>query len=138
MGVAAAVVIVDQHLSAPALSLHAPAGRAEEGRALNEMVGDDDDRTPDEQVERGELGAIVKGQLAAFAEGLRDDRERSIWTRRLTAHEPESLASLGKEYGVSKERIRQVEARIKKRLRDHLTRELGEEIAFEFDVPDRD
>jgi RNA polymerase sigma-32 factor len=132
------VVIVDQHLSAPALSLHAPAGGADEGRALNEIVGDDDDRTPDEQVERGELGAIVKAQLAAFAEGLRDDRERSIWTRRLTAQEPESLASLGEEYGVSKERIRQVEARIKKRLRDHLTRELGEEIAFEFDVPDRD
>jgi RNA polymerase sigma-32 factor len=132
------VVIVDQHLSAPALSLHAPAGRAEEGRALNEIVGDDDDFTPDQQVERGELGAIVKGQLAAFAEGLRDDRERAIWTRRLTAQEPESLASLGEEYGVSKERIRQVEARIKKRLRDHLTRELGEEIAFEFDVPDRD
>ena len=131
-------MIVDQHLSAPALSLHAPAGGADEGRALNELVGDGDEVAPDEQVERSELGAIVKGQLAAFAEGLRDDRERSIWVRRLTAQEPESLASLGEEYGVSKERIRLVEARIKKRLREHLTRELGEEIAFEFDVPDRD
>jgi RNA polymerase sigma-32 factor len=132
------VVIVDRHLSAPALSLHAPTGAGDEGRALAEVVGDSDQHTPEDQVERGELGAMVQQQLAAFAETLRDDRERSIWTRRLTAQEPESLASLGTEYGVSKERIRQVEARIKRRLRDHLTRELGDEIAFDFDVPDKD
>lgn len=132
------VVIIDQHLSAPALSLDAPTGRADDGRALNETVGNADDLTPDERVERGELGSIVARQLSEFAETLRDDRERAIWTRRLTAQDPESLASLGAEYGVSKERIRQVEARIKKRLKEHLIRELGEEIAFEFDVPDAD
>ncbi len=132
------VVIIDQHLSAPALSLDAPAGRADDGRALNETVGNEDALAPDERVERGELGSIVSKQLAEFAETLRDDRERAIWTRRLTAQEPESLAALGAEYDVSKERIRQVEARIKKRLKEHLVRELGEEIAFEFDVPDAD
>ena len=46
-----------------------------------------------------------------------------------------SLAALGERFGVSKERIRQVEARIKARLRDFLADELGDEIAFEFDVP---
>jgi RNA polymerase sigma-32 factor len=56
----------------------------------------------------------------------------------MVAPDPVSLSELGDEFGVSKERIRQVEARIKKRLRAYLEEELGEEIAFEFQVPDRD
>jgi len=42
---------------------------------------------------------------------------------------------LGNRYNVSKERIRQVEARIKRRLKPHLRRELGDEIDFDFTVP---
>jgi len=67
--------------------------------------------------------------------GLRDDRERSIWNERLVAEDPVSLARLGERYGVSKERIRQIEARIRKRLKTHLTAAMGDEIDFEFDVP---
>ena len=36
---------------------------------------------------------------------------------------------------MSKERVRQVEVRIKRRLREFLSHELGDEIDFEFDVP---
>lgn len=128
------IINVDQHLRAPALSLHAPAG-GDEGRALSEVVSEGDARGPDESVERGELGALVSERLSDFSETLRDDRERAIWTDRLTSQDPDSLASLGERFGVSKERIRQVEARIKKRLKAFLTEELGDEIAFEFDVP---
>ncbi|MFT4980085.1 MAG: RNA polymerase sigma-32 factor, partial [Myxococcota bacterium] len=71
-----------------------------------------------------------------FAETLRDDREEAIWTDRLTSGDPVSLSSLGGRFGVSKERIRQIEARIKRRLRAHLTQQMGDEIAFEFDIPE--
>jgi RNA polymerase sigma-32 factor len=129
------VVNVDQHLRAPALSLEAPVG--EEGRALTEIVGDTT-RGPESRVADSELGALVQEKLSVFAETLIDERERVIWDERLTAHEPVSLSDLGDRFGVSKERIRQVEARIKKRLRAFLEDELGEELAFEFDVPDED
>ena len=128
------IVNVDQHLRAPALSLNAPVG-ADEGRMLSYVVSNPSDRGPDEAVERGELGHMVQERLTAFAGTLLDERERSIWTDRLTSQEPDSLAALGERIGVSKERIRQVEARVKKRLREYLTAELGDEIAFEFDVP---
>lgn len=128
------IINVDQHMRAPALSLHAPVG-SEEGRALSEVVASDGASAPDEEVERSELGSLVAQRLAAFAETLRDEREEAIWRDRLTSQDPTSLAALGKQFGVSKERIRQVEARIKARLRDYLTSELGDEIAFEFDVP---
>jgi RNA polymerase sigma-32 factor len=128
------IVVVDRHLSAPALSLHAPAS-GEEGRPLADLVEDEDALLPDEIVERAELGDLVQRGLSSFAATLTDERELAIWHERLTAQEPSSLALLGDRFGVSKERVRQVESRLKKRLKDHLARELGEEIAFEFDVP---
>jgi RNA polymerase sigma-32 factor len=130
------VINVDQHLAAPALSIHAPAGSAE-GRPLSDIIrieGGD----PEEAVGSSELGAMVQGRLKAFAATLDDERERAIWFERLIAQEPISLSDLGARFSVSKERIRQVEARMKRRLREYLTEQLGEEIAFEFSIAGED
>ena len=128
------IINVDQHMRAPAMSLHAPA-RGEEGRSLSEMIPDRGNIGPEEDAARGELGAQIQAELDIFSVGLRDDRERSIWNERLVAEDPISLALLGERYGVSKERIRQIEARIRKRLKAHLTAAMGDELDFEFDVP---
>lgn len=125
---------VDLHMRAPALSLHGPAGDDQDGRTLAEVVPEKGGVSPELAAGRNELGAIVKDKLAVFAEGLTDERERTIWRDRLVAVTPVSLSDLGKRFGVSKERIRQVEARIKKRLRAYLEKELGDEIDFEFNV----
>jgi RNA polymerase sigma-32 factor len=139
LGVAEAEVnAVDQHMRAPALSLHGPAGDDESGRTLAEVVPEKGTVDPETSAASSELGAIVKQKLDAFAKTLLDEREREIWVRRMVSHDPVSLSDLGDEFGVSKERIRQVEARIKKRLRDYLEQELGDEIAFEFQVPEAD
>lgn len=139
LGVAESEVnAVDQHMRAPALSLHGPAGEDEGGRTLAEVVPEKRTIDPESSASSHELGAIVKGKLDTFAATLTDERERTIWERRMIAQDPVSLSELGEEFGVSKERIRQVEARIKKRLRQYLEDELGEEIAFEFQVPGSD
>ena len=39
---------------------------------------------------------------------------------------------LGDKYGVSKERVRQLESKIKTQLKQYLEDELGTDIAFEF------
>lgn len=128
---------VDQHMRAPALSLHAPAGDDDDGRALAEVVAEKDARDPEDQAARQELGHLVREKLDAFAKDhLSDERERVIWEQRLVAADPVSLSQLGEEFGVSKERIRQVEARMKKRLKAYLEEQLGDEIDFEFSVPD--
>ncbi|MCB9742207.1 MAG: sigma-70 family RNA polymerase sigma factor [Alphaproteobacteria bacterium] len=129
---------VDQHLRAPAMSLHAPVGGGDEGRSLADVVSDEATISPMEDVAQHELGAIVREKLNAFAETLDDERERAIWDDRLTSPDPKPLSALGAEFGVSKERIRQVEARMRKRLRAFLQDELGEEIDFEFQVPELD
>jgi len=128
---------VDQHMRAPALSLHAPAGDDDDGRSLSEVVAEKDSRDPEDQAARSELGSLVRDKLDEFArDHLLDERERQIWEQRLVAADPVPLSQLGEEFGVSKERIRQVEARMKKRLKQYLEEQLGDEIDFEFTVPD--
>ncbi|MCA9566443.1 MAG: sigma-70 family RNA polymerase sigma factor [Myxococcales bacterium] len=128
------VTDVDQHMRAPALSLHAPAGEDGEGRSLSEIVPEKVPNDPEVNAARSELGSLVQEKLAAFAETLKDERERMIWERRLVATDPDSLSALGDEFQVSKERVRQLEARIKKRLKAYLEAELGDAIDFEFSV----
>ena len=129
------VIAVDQHMRAPAMSFHAPVG-GEDGRSLAEVVPDHDGRGPEERVAGQQLGALVQEKLAAFALTLEDERERAIWTERLVAADPASLSDLGDRYQVSKERIRQIEVRIKRRLKLYLQEEMGEEIDFDFDIPE--
>jgi RNA polymerase sigma-32 factor len=49
-----------------------------------------------------------------------DDRERLIVEKRILSEDSASLASLGRELGVSRERARQLEARAKKKLAEEL------------------
>jgi RNA polymerase sigma-32 factor len=126
---------VDQHMRAPALSLDAPAGDAADGRTLAEVVPGAPGLNPESTAAANQLGGIVREKLHAFSETLKDDRERTIWSERMVATDPLPLSALGKRFGVSKERVRQLEARMKKRLKTYLEQELGEEIAFEFSTP---
>jgi RNA polymerase sigma-32 factor len=124
---------VDQHMRAPALSLHAPAGDDPEGRTLSEIVPEGTPHDPEDQSARSEFSGLLRDKLARFAaEHVKDERERVIWETRMVATEPISLSELGEQFGVSKERIRQVEARLRKKLKQYLEQELGDEIDFEF------
>jgi RNA polymerase sigma-32 factor len=128
------VIAVDRHMRAPAMSIDAPMGDGE-GRALVDIMPDEDASGPENNVLRGQLYEVVVQKLDVFAQTLHDERELAIWHERLVAHEPLSLSALGERFGVSKERIRQLEVRIRKNLKVFLRKEMGEEIDFEFTVP---
>ena len=128
------IVAVDQHMRAPAMSLTTPMA-GEEGRPLQDVVPDEDGLDPEQQVAGSQLGELVQSKLKAFAATLDDERERAIWFERLMTNEPASLSDIGDRYKVSKERIRQIEARLKARLKSFLQAELGDEMDFEFEVP---
>jgi RNA polymerase sigma-32 factor len=124
---------VDQHMRAPALSLHVPAGDDPEGRTLSEIVPENIAHDPEVGASQAEFSGLLREKLAKFAEeNVKDDRERVIWESRMVAAEPISLSELGDRFGVSKERIRQVEARLRKKLKQYLEQEFGDEIDFEF------
>ena len=128
---------MDQHMRAPALSIHAPVGD-EEGRMLEEVVAPEVQVATDDQAAENELGSLVQRELVRFRESLSSDRERMIWDDRLTSMDPASLSELGQRFGVSKERVRQLEARIRSALKAQLQHSLGDEIDFSFRLPEEE
>ncbi len=122
-------------LRQPSLSLSAPKSDGDDRRSLSEVIPAQGAGV-EEAVVHNELMSTVEKKMRAFAGQLKEERERAIWYERLIAEEPVALAALGKRFGVSRERIRQVEVRIKQRLKAHLLQELGDEIELDFSQRD--
>jgi RNA polymerase sigma-32 factor len=74
---------------------------------------------PDEQYARMVASRQLAERLSGALEVL-DKRERLIVEQRILGDEEVSLAALGRELGVSRERARQLEARAKAKLRNEL------------------
>jgi RNA polymerase sigma-32 factor len=79
----------------------------------------DETFSPEAAAEASERDARVKVALAAVMHRL-DPRERLILRERLMSDDEPSLAELGRRLGVSRERARQLEARVKSKLRGSL------------------
>lgn len=74
---------------------------------------------PEEEVARQHVIETVRAALDGALEQL-TDRERRIVAERMLSDEPRTLEDLGREMGVSKERVRQLEARARQKLRESL------------------
>jgi RNA polymerase sigma-32 factor len=62
---------------------------------------------------------ILKNHMKSFLDGLKD-RDREIFEKRLLAEVPLSLQAIADQYGVSRERIRQVESRLMDELKVYM------------------
>ncbi|MEE2786180.1 MAG: sigma-70 family RNA polymerase sigma factor [Myxococcota bacterium] len=124
-------------LRKPTLSLAAPKGASDsdQRRTLGDTIADGGVDVEGDVVQ-ATLMETVDAKMKAFAAQMTDEREKVIWSERLVSDEPVALAELGKRFGVSRERVRQVEARMKNRLRAFLTEELGESLVLDFTTED--
>ena len=121
------VVEMEQRLAHADLSLDAPVGDGDDAAPLGEFLA----ATPDsaeQTVAAAQLQGIVLEQIEPFARDL-DARDRRIIEERILADEPKTLQELGDEFGISRERVRQLEARLVKLLRDHFREHL---VDFEY------
>ena len=66
----------------------------------------------------------MRRTLLAQAMSALNDREKDILVKRRLADEPRTLEDLSESYGVSRERIRQIEVRAFEKLQDRM-RELA-------------
>ncbi len=78
-----------------------------------------DDLPLDEALSHMEGLKILENNLGDFLEGLKK-RDREIFTKRLLSEVPPSLQKLADDYGVSRERIRQIEERLIGSLKNHM------------------
>lgn len=121
------VVDMDRRLSGNELSLDAPVGDAE-GRGVSrvDLLPSGDARV-DDALAGAEIDEMVRGRLRAFERTL-TGKDIAIFRDRLVADEPATLQEIGDRYGISRERVRQLEKRLQDKLRVFLQHELGEAI----------
>ncbi len=124
------VVRVAAQLDAPPVYLDAQAP-GHEKTTIGELMRSDG-ADPEEVVTDYDLVSRLREAMDAFGEEIEDDREHAIWTKRMVAEEATSLVDLGDEWGVSKERIRQVEVQIREDFRCFLLDRLGDKVKKEF------
>jgi RNA polymerase sigma-32 factor len=102
------VISMNRRLTSPDHSLNAPLRQDGDGEWQDWLV-DEDDNQEIRLAESEELGKR-RTLLNDAMTGL-NDRERRILTARRLQDEPTTLEDLSQEYGISRERVRQIEVR---------------------------
>ena len=125
------IIIFSQHFNNPALSLDSK-NSDDDSRPLEETIASASIKDPEEENINKELSDQIREKLEAFAALISDQREKDIWEKRLMTDSPCSLKELGEGFGVSKERVRQIESKLKNKLRSYLEGEFGSELDFDF------
>jgi RNA polymerase sigma-32 factor len=117
------VISMNRRLAAPDHSLNAPVRTDSEGEWQDWLV-DDTESQETELAEREEMS----GRKALLAGALKtlNDRERHILTERRLKDEPTTLEELSQQYGISRERVRQIEVRAFEKLQKAMKAQVAE------------
>ena len=114
-----AIVDMSQRLAARDFSLDARMGEDGDGVSYLDRLADDhpdqEQRLADRQDQRQQHQA-VHSALAELS-----DKERHIIEQRMLADDPPTLQEIGEQFSISRERVRQIEARAVAKLRARLT-----------------
>jgi RNA polymerase sigma-32 factor len=119
------VVQMDRRLSAGDMSLDAPVSAAEGSSQSRVDFLPARNEDADTVLADAQLGAMLREQLLAFSETLKG-KEAQIFSQRMLTEDPRTLQELGDEFGVSRERVRQLEKRLQLKLKAFLSERLGE------------
>ena len=109
---------MDQRLSKNDMSLNAP-------------LGDDSDATKmdflpslapgvEESIANGQIVDLLLDNIKEIRPTL-NEKEEAILDRRLLSEDPVTLREIGEEFGVTRERVRQIEARLLGKIREYMT-----------------
>ncbi|MBS1984732.1 MAG: sigma-70 family RNA polymerase sigma factor, partial [Bdellovibrionales bacterium] len=114
------VKLMQERLSGGDVSMSTPVGGADDQDpiTLTQRMRDESPLASN-QLEENEQAVLFRHALDEFVLEL-DERERAIFHERLMSESPRTLQEIGEAYGVTKERARQIEERIKKKLKDFL------------------
>ena len=108
---------MQERMAQSEVSLDAPLSPEDDTR-LGEAIPDTE-WNPEETTSRVEWRNFAHHKVEEFAATLKD-KELEIFRTRLLAEEPPTLQEVGARFGISRERVRQIESRLKLRLREFL------------------
>ncbi len=116
MGMDVAKVHYIQKISQEVISLESPVGDDDEDSTLSDFIKDETSMSPDQLANL----ALLKDQIQEVLVDL-TERERKILSMRFGLDDeiPHTLEEVGKVFGVTRERIRQIEAKALQKIREH-------------------
>jgi RNA polymerase sigma-32 factor len=121
------VTEMDRRLARADASLDATVNEAD-GRSTTRLeLMPSSNATPDQIAEGSEFSELLHAQLNEFRTTL-SGKDIEIFDKRVVADEPLTLQELGDQFGVSRERVRQLEARLMGKLREHLRANFGDAV----------
>ncbi len=121
------VIEMDKRLARSDASLDTPVNEADGRQMARVELLPTHTTGPDVATEGAELSVLVREHLAEFRKTIKD-KELIIFDERLAADEPQTLQQLGDRFGVSRERVRQLEVRLTNKLREFLRDRLGDAV----------
>ncbi|MEK7543221.1 MAG: sigma-70 family RNA polymerase sigma factor [Patescibacteria group bacterium] len=116
MGMDVAKIHYIQKISQEVISLETPIGDDDEDSVLSDFIKDETSMSPDQLASH----ALLRDQIREVLTDL-TERERKILAMRfgLDDNIPHTLEEVGKVFGVTRERIRQIEAKALEKIRNH-------------------
>ncbi|MEN9826342.1 MAG: hypothetical protein RI953_2087 [Pseudomonadota bacterium] len=112
------VVEMNQRLSKGDVSLDAPV--YDDGQATRQVdVIEDASEGIDEKLAREQLLSILRKEASAIEKEL-NERDLYIFRNRIMAEEPITLQDVGDKFGITRERARQLETKVLRKIRDRL------------------
>ena len=121
------VIEMDQRINGWDVSLDAPLTE-DTSTARVEFLKLPSDSMED-KISQEELQAILRQHIAKFRKEM-DPRELHIFNQRIFAEDPQTLAEIGKQFGISRERVRQIQKGIIAKLKDSFKQSLPDYAAY--------
>ena len=121
------VTDMDQRLDRWEVSLDAPIKEGSDNERI-EFVATQAP-SAETQVAKKEIEAIIRKKIDSFKKDL-SERELYILENRIFSDTPATLQEIGKDYGITRERVRQIESSMIKKMRTHFQREIPDFDSF--------
>ncbi len=119
------VISMNRRLAGPDNSLNAPLRADAEGGEWQDWLVDD---SPDQESELGDNEEMqLRHQMLQQAMHMLNERELDILTERRLKDEPATLEDLSQRYGISRERVRQIEVRAFEKLQKAMRQTMREQ-----------
>jgi len=115
------IVDMDQRLDGWDVSLDAPLKDDSDTERIELLSAEVE--SVEDQVAKKEIEALLHNKIAEFKKTM-TSRELEIFEQRIFSDSPATLQEIGDRYGISRERVRQVEKNIIKRMREFFKQEM--------------
>jgi RNA polymerase sigma-32 factor len=121
------VVEMDQRISSWDVSLDAPLTHDTDTARIE--ILESSSESLEDKISKKEFETILHQHIAEFRKEM-NQRELDIFDQRIFAENPKTLAEIGKRYGISRERVRQIQKNIIVKMKDSFKHALPDYAAY--------